>query len=126
MIRRPPRSTRTDTLFPYTTLFRSAGQAPGGRRYLDLLTGPRYPGRPRHGHLLDPAQGVRGWPETPPTRCPPPHLSCTGLTRASRATVRPPALDPWTTLGSASCRERMCKYVIPAVVAGPVQHKIST
>src|SRR3546814_15052642 len=29
MIRRPPRSTRTDTLFPYTTLFRSFG---GGRR----------------------------------------------------------------------------------------------
>src|SRR3546814_13020763 len=26
MIRRPPRSTRTDTLFPYTTLFRSAAQ----------------------------------------------------------------------------------------------------
>src|SRR3546814_9754506 len=26
MIRRPPRSTRTDTLFPYTTLFRSAGK----------------------------------------------------------------------------------------------------
>src|SRR3546814_1476851 len=25
MIRRPPRSTRTDTLFPYTTLFRSRG-----------------------------------------------------------------------------------------------------
>src|SRR3546814_9627065 len=25
-IRRPPRSTRTDTLFPYTTLFRSAGK----------------------------------------------------------------------------------------------------
>src|SRR3546814_1000876 len=37
MIRRPPRSTRTDTLFPYTTLFRSRSQdgvrvecAPGG------------------------------------------------------------------------------------------------
>src|SRR3546814_20044905 len=29
MIRRPPRSTRTDTLFPYTTLFRS------GRRLLE-------------------------------------------------------------------------------------------
>src|SRR3546814_2686678 len=28
MIRRPPSSTRTDTLFPYTTLFRSAGQPP--------------------------------------------------------------------------------------------------
>src|SRR3546814_1269882 len=26
MIRRPPRSTRTDTLFPYTTLFRSAAR----------------------------------------------------------------------------------------------------
>src|SRR3546814_19799745 len=25
MLRRPPRSTRTDTLFPYTTLFRSTG-----------------------------------------------------------------------------------------------------
>src|SRR3546814_11046341 len=32
MIRRPPRSTRTDTLFPYTTLFRSAY---GRRRFLD-------------------------------------------------------------------------------------------
>src|SRR3546814_8413436 len=35
MIRRPPRSTRTDTLFPYTTLFRSAGlasAAPFGNR----------------------------------------------------------------------------------------------
>src|SRR3546814_8744040 len=30
MIRRPPRSTRTDTLFPYTTLFRSFG-APARR-----------------------------------------------------------------------------------------------
>src|SRR3546814_10660589 len=28
MIRRPPRSTRTDTLFPYTTLFRSRRLAP--------------------------------------------------------------------------------------------------
>src|SRR3546814_12470521 len=32
MIRRPPRSTRTDTLFPYTTLFRSIdGPTPNGR-----------------------------------------------------------------------------------------------
>src|SRR3546814_12136513 len=29
MIRRPPRSTRTDTLFPYTTLFRSGGDQEG-------------------------------------------------------------------------------------------------
>src|SRR3546814_538866 len=31
MIRRPPRSTRTDTLFPYTTLFRSKGTGRDGR-----------------------------------------------------------------------------------------------
>src|SRR3546814_8736876 len=31
MTRRPPRSTRTDTLFPYTTLFRSWGDQGGGR-----------------------------------------------------------------------------------------------
>src|SRR3546814_10094255 len=36
MIRRPPRSTRTDTLFPYTTLFRSTHSAsePQGREAL--------------------------------------------------------------------------------------------
>src|SRR3546814_16396134 len=32
MIRRPPRSTRTYTLFPYTTLFRSAVRLPGRLR----------------------------------------------------------------------------------------------
>src|SRR3546814_1400008 len=32
MIRRPPRSTRTDTLFPYTTLFRSGGDLVLGQR----------------------------------------------------------------------------------------------
>src|SRR3546814_18875405 len=32
MIRRPPRSTRTDTRFPYTTLFRSDGAAGAGHR----------------------------------------------------------------------------------------------
>src|SRR3546814_2792727 len=49
MIRRPPRSTRTDTLFPYTTLFRSdrvhGGQTAGsaidvvGRHAAPLLVG---------------------------------------------------------------------------------------
>src|SRR3546814_7289337 len=40
MIRRPPRSTRTDTLFPYTTLFRSLGAR---------QPAPHRPGRPRPG-----------------------------------------------------------------------------
>src|SRR3546814_18885101 len=37
MIRRPPRSTRTDTLFPYTTLFRSS---PAGRPAAFSCTNP--------------------------------------------------------------------------------------
>src|SRR3546814_1771565 len=37
MIRRPPRSTRTDTLFPYTTLFRSGcPETPKGSRHQTL------------------------------------------------------------------------------------------
>src|SRR3546814_5663855 len=44
MIRRPPRSTRTDTLFPYTPLFRS--QAAGGR----AMILPGFPdAQPLHG-----------------------------------------------------------------------------
>src|SRR3546814_13506920 len=43
MIRRPPRSTRTDTLFPYTTLFRSSLQArdadDGGVVAVEVLAG---------------------------------------------------------------------------------------
>src|SRR3546814_10879239 len=45
MIRRPPRSTRTDTLFPYTTLFRSQGLA----RH---RAGKRRPRRPDRGSRL--------------------------------------------------------------------------
>src|SRR3546814_5984523 len=47
MIRRPPRSTRTDTLFPYTTLFRSLTDSFATENHLDdnlismrLLDGP--------------------------------------------------------------------------------------
>src|SRR3546814_7201679 len=38
MIRRPPRSTRTDTLFPYTTLFRSRQSRTHRRRFLQPRT----------------------------------------------------------------------------------------
>src|SRR3546814_10042886 len=41
MIRRPPRSTRTDTLFPYTTLFRSVEI--GGRDRFAALIGSHDP-----------------------------------------------------------------------------------
>src|SRR3546814_15234550 len=63
MNRRPPRSTRTDTLFPYTTLFRSPGAGlagapvPGHHRLAlvgDAHRGDRLvegPGPPREGRL---------------------------------------------------------------------------
>src|SRR3546814_17005803 len=38
MIRRPPRSTRTDTLFPYTTLFRSVRELRTSRALADLFS----------------------------------------------------------------------------------------
>src|SRR3546814_13781029 len=56
MIRRPPRSTRTDTLFPYTTLFRSHPS-----RLLSRRGGPDDPGGAGHGGQADgmaPSHGV--------------------------------------------------------------------
>src|SRR3546814_5392772 len=58
MLRRPPRSTRTDTLFPYTTLFRSPGDRPGEAAFdrrgrgVDIVTVEAKPGFE--------AQGVAG------------------------------------------------------------------
>src|SRR3546814_8943393 len=53
MIRRPPRSTRTDTLFPYTTLFRSlgAGAVIDGDGVAGLDKVPRH--RPAHNAGAD-------------------------------------------------------------------------
>src|SRR3546814_3719634 len=50
MIRRPPRSTRTDTLFPYTTLFRSQQRPRAAPARLDLdRKADRTIGRPQPG-----------------------------------------------------------------------------
>src|SRR3546814_12060412 len=50
MIRRPPRSTRTDTLFPYTTLFRSndlpQARAARTKAFFGKRTGREHPPRP--------------------------------------------------------------------------------
>src|SRR3546814_2474887 len=54
MIRRPPRSTRTDTLFPYTTLFRSVDL--GGDIVVERHVGHalirRFPGDHENGEAL--------------------------------------------------------------------------
>src|SRR3546814_10838937 len=58
MIRRPPRSTRTDTLFPYTTLFRSLE---GAARRLVLRAALRASGeRRRAGHHDQREHGEEG------------------------------------------------------------------
>src|SRR3546814_651180 len=81
MIRRPPRSTRTDSLFPYTTLFRSRapgrpdrpaphgaeplaaragdGGAAAGERQPDRRPDPGAAQRRRAGHLPRPAEASR-------------------------------------------------------------------
>src|SRR3546814_3421853 len=53
MIRRPPRSTRTDTLFPYTTLFRSPRTATRRRR-----SAARTPARSTGSRVV---RRLRGW-----------------------------------------------------------------
>src|SRR3546814_17864380 len=113
MIRRPPRSTRTDTLFPYTTLFRSpaaaglsagsrarrAGQgmgevaAGGSVECRAVLSGERGAGALLlllHPFLSD---GV------PPARAGPACRRSAGATRS-----RP-------QIGRASWRDRVCRYV---------------
>src|SRR3546814_12675937 len=80
MIRRPPRSTRTDTHFPYTTLFRSAvhrsrrrqqpmadrAKRPPGEALIDLrrrlsLLPPRDPGRTEIIARAAEAYGISIW-----------------------------------------------------------------
>src|SRR3546814_16928410 len=65
MRRRPPRSTRTDTLFPYTTLFRSQCKSPSkdDPRWhwvigLRLIVIPAYHSLKREGRLLDTGAGL--------------------------------------------------------------------
>src|SRR3546814_18109204 len=54
MIRRPPRSTRTDTLFPYTTLFRSGRRVRLQRqRHRAGSVQRETPGHPRHQAMTD-------------------------------------------------------------------------
>src|SRR3546814_5334996 len=60
MIRRPPRSTRTDTLFPYTTLFRSPGDAVVALLRLDLWRWHRLRSAKLLAPQLSPIGGLNG------------------------------------------------------------------
>src|SRR3546814_4269839 len=66
MIRRPPRTTRTDTLFPYTTLFRSRRRGEIARRHRQRAQRPRDPPPdPEHRDEDDHVEDQR-LPDQPP------------------------------------------------------------
>src|SRR3546814_10927315 len=110
MIRRPPRSTRTDTLFPYTTLFRSWPAGIAG-----ICAMQHNPGIVAMQHYLGesihvPALVGRGYaPDTPNPdfyiRRPRPGIP--GIPARQRGS--PPVGG--VAIGTASCRERVCPYV---------------
>src|SRR3546814_16495330 len=88
MIRRPPRSTRTDTLFPYTTLFRSGPRST--RSPPELPT----PGSPRRWPRPTPAKPRSRWSARP---CSSTAASATRGRAASTSTSSaPPSTAPST------------------------------
>src|SRR3546814_18948770 len=100
MIRRPPRSTRTDTLSPYTTLFRSVVTA----KYLS--EDPARAGDAAVGAIRD-LTGAGAGPLPPPAI----RMGSTVATNALLERKGAPTLPAITQIGRASCRERVCQYV---------------
>src|SRR3546814_1651306 len=79
MIRRPPRSTRTDTLFPYTTLFRSV-EPPVGAQAEDAARRIVQPGQPLVGEEIG-----RAHVRTPVTNA---HLVCRLLLEKKKINIK--------------------------------------
>src|SRR3546814_11320088 len=108
MIRRPPRSTRTDTLFPYTTLFRSlvggGVLAVHGHARADCRRGEvkhRQGSGFAHGSIHLVLKDIADGPESRDRDA---HRALVEVTDRRVA-----ALD--THIGRASCRERACQNV---------------
>src|SRR3546814_11605159 len=116
MIRRPPRSTRTDTLFPYTTLFRSVQ---GRARRACRGGGQDARRRPREGDGRDRARRRRRrHPDRRKADGHPPRRRYRHRRRARRAAVRERA-----EIGTASFRERVCPHVYTLLVAVSFKNK---
>src|SRR3546814_16312206 len=100
MIRRPPRSTRTDTLFPYTTLFRSQGFECGGHIEARLENSDIVGFLDNHQISKDALDLFRFLVEKS-------DWAFVGEAdrRAESVAYRGPEI------GRASCRERVCQYV---------------
>src|SRR3546814_20233788 len=82
MIPRPPRSTRTDTLFPYTTLFRS--ESKGANRGPEGVEQPFL--RPAHNPVRGPIAVHRGMAGAAGE----PRANIVGLLRPARVAAEPP------------------------------------
>src|SRR3546814_16221517 len=123
MIRRPPRSTRTDTLFPYTTLFRSDFSRRCPRMSIARPSKRALPraGRiPRFAGMTDSTVKTPNDPAGPwaiPVRRPLPgddkRTSTTSFPRKVWHLLvgTKDALALLFQLGLRSCRERGCQYV---------------
>src|SRR3546814_14471718 len=98
MIRRPPRSTRTDTLVPYTTLFRSLDDST--QLLSDCDRRPVRGAGPFHGHRPDAAPPVPGG--TPLGRQGRPGLACPYSESCIPSTAGCPSLPPSTLLPRTS------------------------
>src|SRR3546814_12810131 len=102
MIRRPPRSTRTDTLFPYTTLFRSEldfaviGHLTDTGRMVLRFNGEQVGDLPIDPLAAASPEYDRPWVKTPPQK------------PLGRVNHPLPFIEE---IGRASCRERVCQYV---------------
>src|SRR3546814_13484067 len=88
MIRRPPRSTRNDTLFPYTTLFRSSRKRRGPPQLLRI---PANAGTGRRGGGRSPARRPEPVGHSPGAgthaRCDEPAVAPRGCRQIGRAHV---------------------------------------
>src|SRR3546814_15411599 len=125
MKRRPPRSTRTDTLFPYTTLFRSHGRATfegGERRMMERSWIPYCGAAPLPGDWLarwngDPwlllALGLIALLGLRRDVAPPfwAAMGVLGLLFISPLCALSSALFSVREIGRESCRESECQYV---------------
>src|SRR3546814_15567417 len=102
MLRRPPRSTRTDTLFPYTTLFRSYEDR--ARYYAD----PHFSNVPVEWLISKEYAAERAKLIRPDRLLSPVHP---GQAPSHGDTTYFSCADKDGKIGRASCRERVCQYV---------------
>src|SRR3546814_18790409 len=104
MIRRPPRSTPTDTLFPYTTLFRSAEPLARHRQQKTDIAPAQFHRAERGRQIAAVAIALALRPITAPAYR-------AGTFCAARVQTVQQGTEHVEQIGRASCRESVCQYV---------------